>query len=133
MTARGTSLIRPRRSGKSAAFGASLDASAGALSPSPLDPFKVAYAVGMEAALREREEKYKTVAPEALKLKKASLLGCWVDGVLRFQSRDHDAIYGFAEDKMKPRTVVKGGKPYVTAANVWVAPVGSFIDAQGQK
>ena len=69
-----------------------------------------------------------------LKLKKPGLLGCWVDGILRFQSRDHDAIREYATEKMLPTTrKLSDGSYRVITADVWVAPVGSFIDAEGQK
>lgn len=49
---------------------------------------------------------------------KGKRMGVWVDGKLRFQSRDADAIYDYAHEKMNdPRRY-----------NVWVAPVGSFVE-----
>ena len=69
-----------------------------------------------------------------VKTKTPSLLGCWVDGILRFQSRDHVAIREYAAEKMRPTTrKLSDGSYRVITADVWVAPVGSFIDAQGQK
>lgn len=46
---------------------------------------------------------------------KKGLLGCWVDGQLKFQSREHVNVHGYAHGKMAERR------------NVWVAPVGSFV------
>jgi hypothetical protein len=43
-------------------------------------------------------------------------LGVYVDGKLKYQSRDHESIYAYAEDEMNKRR-----------SNVWVAPVGSFV------
>lgn len=48
-------------------------------------------------------------------LKKAPLMGVWVDGQLRLKSRDRLKIDQAAESWMKDRR------------NVWVAPVGSFV------
>ena len=105
----------------------SLNASLSAMDKSGLDPFAVAYAVGMEAAQREAEFT-KLHAPETpAKLKTPSLLGCYVNGELKFQSRDHDAIRAYAAEKMSPWTVkTKNGGYQVRTNNVWVAPVGSF-------
>lgn len=50
-------------------------------------------------------------------LKTAPNVGCWVDGKLRFQSKDRDAVHAYAQGKMEDKRV--GG--------VWVAPVGSFV------
>lgn len=44
-------------------------------------------------------------------------LGVYVDGKLRFQSRDSDAIYAYADRRMTEKH------------SVWVAPVGSFVTA----
>lgn len=104
---------------------ASLNASFNAYTPSPLDPYDVAYAVGMETAQRVREVKQRREAEEALmEIVKPTpmLLGCWIDGKLRFQSRDHDAIHDYADRHMR------GSKNF--GNNVWVAPVGSFVDAE---
>lgn len=94
---------------------------------------KVAHVVALEADLRAAEfDRLHRPTPEP---KKATpkLLGCYVDGVLRFQSRDHDAIHEYAARKMKPRTMrLSDGSYRVITANVWVAPVGSFIDAEKQ-
>lgn len=95
---------------------ASLKASITCLSDSPLDPFAVARAVGMEAEQREAQfNKQHTPTEARVKGKTLGLLGCYVNGVLKFQSRDHAAIHGYARDKMSD-----------TRNSVWVAPVGSF-------
>lgn len=52
---------------------------------------------------------------DSITLKKEKLLGCWVDGTLRFQSRDHEAIHEYAARRMREKH------------SVWVAPVGSFV------
>ena len=85
----------------------SLNAAAAAMHPSPLNPFDVAYAVGMEAAEHARRDAVArdlAARRKTVTLRKPSLLGCWVDGVLKFQSRDHDAIHEYAADKMKALT-----------------------------
>lgn len=56
---------------------------------------------------------------EKLNLKTSSLLGCWVNGKLRFQSREHDNVHAYAADKARD-----------FRNNVWLAPVGSFIDTE---
>lgn len=57
-----------------------------------------------------------SLEPEAVeKPKGGKLVGCWVDGKLRFQSRDRDAIDEYAARRMSERH------------SVWVAPVGSFV------
>ena len=89
---------------------------------------KVAHAVALEADIRAAE--FDRLHRPALEPKKATpkLLGCYVDGVLRFQSRDHDAIHEYAARKMKPRTMrLSDGTYRVITADVWVAPVGSFV------
>jgi DUF971 family protein len=43
-------------------------------------------------------------------------MGVWVDGKLRLQSRDRDAIEEYASRRMREKH------------NVWIAPVGSFVD-----
>lgn len=86
---------------------------------SPLDPFAVAQAVGREAQLREHVQAITNRPKKPAKLKTPSLLGCWVNGVLKFQTRDHDELHAYAERKMQD-----------FRNNVWVAPVGSFIDAK---
>lgn len=101
---------------------ASLAAFANAFDDSPLDPFAVAVAVGKEAALKEQEAAKANRPKKAPKLKTPSLLGCWVNGELKFQTRDHDELHAYAARKMQD-----------FRNNVWVAPVGSFIDAKQQK
>lgn len=95
---------------------ASLDAERNAMHKSPLSPFAVAYAVGREALEHAKREQTRTEAPETPTLKRAGLLGCWVDGVLRFQSRDHGNVHDYAQRRMAERH------------QVWVTPVGSFVD-----
>jgi hypothetical protein len=63
----------------------------------------------------ENEALQKFEDSDSIILKKEKLLGCWVDGNLRFQSRDHDAIYEYAGRRMREKR------------SVWVAPVGSFV------
>ena len=115
----GTSLI---------AAALSLRAARTCQSPSPLNSRGVALAVGVEAALREREfDRLHRPAPEPKK-GTPKLLGCYVDGVLRFQSRDHEAIREYAAEKMRPTTrKLSDGSYRVITADVWVAPVGSFV------
>lgn len=110
---------------------ASLKASATCYDASPLDPFAVAVAVGKEAAMRDaeataaRERAERRGKPKTSKT--PALLGCWVNGELKFQSRDHDAIRNYAADKMQPWTIrLSDGSYYVKTNDVWVAPVGSF-------
>lgn len=77
-----------------------------------------------------RAEKAQHVKPEKPKGKR---MGVWVDGVLKFQSRDRDEIDRYAAFKMKAYTKVIQGKAHVITHNVWVAPIGSFEDVQGGK
>lgn len=106
---------------------ASLKAAMTCYDESPLDPFAVAMAVGREARLRAREARVADKPKKAPKLKTPSLLGCWVNGELKFQSRDHEAIRTYAADKMRAWTVRHAdGSYYVKTNDVWVAPVGSF-------
>jgi len=99
---------------------ASLAASVKCLDASPLDPFAVAVAVGKEAALREQQfDKAHAVTAPRQSGKTAALLGCYVNGVLKFQSRDHEAIHDYAADKATD-----------FRNNVWVAPIGSFVDSK---
>lgn len=104
----------------------SLNAAQSAFEPSPMDMYAVAYAVGMQRAEDEREAAKKLsrdTMPEAVK--SPSLLGCYVNGKLRFQSRDHDAIYEYAERHMQ------GIRNF--GNTVWVTPVGSFVTADEDK
>ncbi len=98
----------------------SINASTSAFDQSPLDPHAVAYAVGMEQAERDRKAKAARIKAEEAsaseRLHKAGLLGCWVDGTLRFQSREHENVHDYARRKMNERH------------QVWLAPVGSFQD-----
>lgn len=106
----------------------SLNAAASAFDQSPLDPYAVAYAVGMEAAERDRERaaRAEREAEAATPVQRTpALLGCWINGKLRFQSRDHDAIHDYAAKHMA------GARNF--GNNVWVAPVGSFIDTEAAK
>lgn len=48
-------------------------------------------------------------------------MGVYVDGKLRLQSRDLEAIHAFAEKQMNERH------------EVWVTPVGSFVDDRRKK
>ena len=106
----------------------SLNAAFTAFDASPLDPYAVAYAVGMERAAQEREaakQAEKAAELTAPVLKTPSLLGCYVNGKLRFQSRDHEAIHEYAQRHMN------GAKNF--GNDVWVTPVGSFITAEQDK
>lgn len=109
-----------------ASYIASLDASVRALDPSPLNPRTVAQAVGLEAVAREKAAR-QAAAQNAQKpnMRTPGLLGAWVNGKLRFQSRDHEAIYDYAEKHMR------GAKNF--GNNVWVAPVGSFVDTATER
>jgi len=100
----------------------SLNAALWAFEPSPLDPYKVAQAVGMQRGEDEHNAAQKVAEPEVTELHTPSLLGCWINGKLRFQSRDHEAIHGYA------RAHMTGSKNF--GNNVWVAPVGSFVTAE---
>ena len=97
----------------------SLAAAAAAFDPSPLDPVAVARAVGRSAYVNTRSPHFDVNSiPETVAL--GHLLGCWVDGKLRFQSRNHDNVHSYAQDAMN-------GQKHRT---VWVAPVGSFVDEE---
>jgi len=54
---------------------------------------------------------------EQMNRKTDKLIGVWVDGQLRLQSRDRAKIDQAADSWMKDRR------------NVWVAPIGSFVTA----
>lgn len=56
----------------------------------------------------------------AARIGSGPLIGCWVNGKLRFQSRNRDSVHAYARDKMND----KGSR------DVWVAPVGSFQDGE---
>ena len=112
----------------------SLNANHTAMDKGTGDPWAVAQAVGAELTQRELAFAAQHEPPAPARAKTPSLLGCWVDGILRFQSRDHDAVREYAAEKMRPTTrKLSDGSYRVITADVWVAPVGSFIDAQGQK
>lgn len=96
----------------------SLALAASAFTPSPLDPVSVALAVGREHAARAGQVTLSVAEPTT---GPGHLLGCWVDGKLRFQSRQHDNVHAYAQDAMS-------GPKHRT---VWVAPVGSFVDTDG--
>lgn len=94
---------------------------------------QLAHAVGLEAVERAEEFARLHAPKEEPKGKTPKLLGCYVDGVLRFQSRDHAAIRDYADKQMRPRTMkLSDGSYRVITSDVWVAPVGSFIDAKQQ-
>lgn len=106
-----------------AALNASLNASLTAFDESPFGRFSVANAVGMEATEQARKAAAKAELNakhgKHTELKKPYLLGCYVNGKLRFQSRDHDAIHEYARKHME------GASNF--GNDVWVAPVGSFV------
>ena len=95
----------------------SLALSASTFTPSPLDPVAVALAVGRERAAQDVHSASR-VGAESAPVRPSHLLGCWVDGELRFQSRQHDNVHAYAQGAMQ-------GAKHRT---VWVAPVGSFVD-----
>lgn len=90
---------------------------------------KVAYYVGLEATARSREAdrqvKVRREAEKAAETRTPSLLGCWINGKLRFQTRDHDELRAYAARHMD------GARNF--GNNVWVAPVGSFVDEKAAK
>ena len=112
----------------------SLNASHTAMDQGTGNSWAIAQDVGIELVQRELAFAAQHEPPAPAKAKTPHLLGCWVDGILRFQSRGHDAIREYAAEKMRPTTrKLSDGSYRVMTADVWVAPVGSFIDAQGQK
>lgn len=112
------------------AFMRSLDASRHCMDQGSMDPYAVAELVAMGAEQREREaaaDAENAAEKGEKKHKTPGLLGCYVNGELKFQSRDHEAIRAYAADKMRPWTVKTKHDGYqVRTNNVWVAPVGSF-------
>ncbi len=69
---------------------------------------------------REREEDRSADTVKGKRLGvwiKGKRLGVWINGKLRFQSRDADAIHDYAAEK---RADFRN--------NVWVAPIGSFVE-----
>ena len=76
-------------------------------------------ALGRERAAQDAHSAFR-VGAESAPVRPSHLLGCWVDGMLRFQSRQHDNVHAYAQDAMQ------GAKH----RSVWVAPVGSFVDAE---
>lgn len=97
----------------------SLALAASAFDPSPLDPLAVALAVGRERAAQDARSK-PHADTASMGVRPGHLLGCWVDGKLKFQSRQHDNVHSYARDAMQ-------GAKHRT---VWVAPIGSFVDAE---
>ena len=97
----------------------SLALAASAFDRSPLDPLAVALAVGRERAAQDAHS-VSRVDAESAPVRPSHLLGCWVDGKLRYQSRQHDNVHAYTQDAMQ-------GAKHRT---VWVAPVGSFVDAE---
>jgi len=87
-------------------------------SPSTVLPMELAHYVAQDAAENAELEAWRELVPVAENKRTPGLLGCWVNGKLRFQSRDHDNVHAYAADKMND----KGSR------DVWVAPVGSFPD-----
>lgn len=80
---------------------------------SRVHPVKLAEALIAERNARETIEA--ATKPQAeQKVSKSGLLGCWINGTLKFQSRNHDNVHDYARARMAERN------------NVWVAPVGSF-------
>ena len=104
------------------AFLRSLDASDHCMDKGTMNGHAVAVLVAMDAEQREREAAQLAEAsvinnaPHSARLKVPGLMGCWIDGKLRFQSRDHEAVRGYAADKI---TNKRNG-------SLWLAPVGSF-------
>lgn len=84
----------------------------------------------LEAEVMEREGRYIKPMSTEQSHKPGKKMGVWVDGVLKLQTRDRDAIDDYAAKMVRPRTVVKDGKAYVTTHDIWVAPIGSFIPPQ---
>lgn len=102
-------------------FKASVTAAHSALDRSPLNPLTVARAVALEAVEREKAARQAAKQSEQQpNMRTPGLLGAWINGKLRFQSRDHEAIYDYAQKHMD------GAKNF--GNDVWVAPVGSFVD-----
>ena len=95
----------------------SLALAASAFDRSPLDPIAVALAIGRERAAQDRRSTFYRDT-DSMTVRPSHLLGCWVDGKLRYQSRQHDNVHAYAQDAMQ-------GAKHRT---VWVAPVGSFVD-----
>ena len=73
------------------------------------------------ATAREIQASIDTVmlAPAAPKpkLKLEKKMGVWINGVLKLQTRDRDAIDNYAQRMMND----------THRYNVWVAPIGSFV------
>lgn len=112
----------------------SLNANLTAMDKGTGNPWTIAQAVGAELTKRELAFAAQHEPSAPAKTKTPHLLGCWVDGILRFRSRDHDAIREYAAEKMRPITrKLSDGSYRVITADVWVAPMGSFIDAEVQK
>ena len=78
--------------------------------------FRLQDAIMQRDTLQRLSEKLNAEAEEDAK-PLGKKLGVYVDGKLRFQSRDTDAIYAYADRRMKEKH------------SVWVCPVGSFVDA----
>ena len=92
-------------------------------SPSTVLPMELAHYVAQDAGENAELEAWRELAHVEENKRTPGLLGCWVNGKLRFQSRDHDNVHAYAADKMSD----KGSR------DVWVAPVGSFIDGDTQR
>lgn len=92
------------------------------VAPSPLNPRVVAYYVGLDAAERARKADADKTGPEVAESRTPALLGCWINGKLRYQTRDHDELRAYAARHMD------GARNF--GHNVWVAPVGSFVDSK---
>lgn len=77
-------------------------------------------ALSIAQARRAAEDRARKIAEQAEQepSKNGRKLGVWINGKLRFQSRDADAIHEYAQRKMRD-----------FRNNVWLAPVGSFVEA----
>jgi hypothetical protein len=99
----------------------SLNASLDSQFTSPLDNLDVADAVHAQAiedarirrAVFDKADKADT---ETFKTFEGKRFGVYVNGKLKFQSRNEDEIRRYADDKMRD-----------FRNNVWLAPVGSFV------
>lgn len=90
-----------------------------------------AIALRRERAARREAETLTELATALQAAKPGKLprkLGCWVDGKLKYQSRDHASVHEYAERKMQPYTTGAAGHLVVNTHNVWVAPVGAFVE-----
>lgn len=79
------------------------------------DQFRLQDAIMQRDTLQTLTEKLNTDAEkDAMPLGKK--LGVYVDGKLRLQTRDAEAAYEYAGRRMREKH------------NVWIAPVGSFVE-----